>query len=356
MRIAVFGAYGYQGRLVLAELVRRGVEAVLLGRDRDRLTRAAAEAGVPDARTRVAATGDEAGLVAALRGCDVVINCAGPFAWSGGIAARAAIRAGTHYVDTSGEQRHIGGLFHAFSGSARAAGVTVVPAATDACVPVDLLACMIADRLGPLDELASTHLITGGGGMSRGSLRSLLDSVELIRSGGLVWADGDWRADAPVRRAEITMPDAAEPSPVARFPLPEVMTVPRHVAVRHMAGLADARLMERLRNPPPAEAIDRLPEGPTEEERRTQRFTYVLDAVAAHGRRARGVVRGTDTYGTTAAIAVECACRLAAGTAKPGVLAPAQAFDAADLLDHLTARGLTWSIEERPATAPPPGS
>jgi Uncharacterized conserved protein len=352
MSIAVFGAYGYQGRLVLAELVRRGVEAVLLGRDRERLERAAAEAGVPGARVRVAATDDEAGLIEALRGCDAVISTAGPFAWSGGLGAKAAIRAGVHYVDTSGEQRHIGGLFHAFADSARAAGVAVVPAATDACVPMDLLASLIADRLGPLDELASTHMIAGGGGMSRGSLRSLLDSMELIRSGGLVYEDGDWRADARVRHTEITLPDAPEPASVARFPLPEVMTVPRHVAVRRMEGLVDARLLARLSDPPPAEAVDRLPAGPTEEERRTQRFTYVLDAVAADGRRARGVVRGTDTYGTTAVIAVESALRLAAGAAKPGVLAPAQAFDAAGLLDHLTAHGLRWSVEVRPADAP----
>ncbi|WP_240796580.1 saccharopine dehydrogenase NADP-binding domain-containing protein [Streptomyces sp. RFCAC02] len=349
MRIAVFGANGYQGKLVVAELARRGIDAVLVGRDPDRLARAAAAVGVPDAERRVATVQDAPGLVGALRGCDAVINCAGPFTASGTQVVRAAIAGGLHCVDTSGEQLHIRAVFDTFGTAAREAGVAVVPATTDACVPVDLLAHLVAARLGPLDELVSTHVIAGGGAPSRGSLRSAIGTIEAIRAGGLVHEDGDWRPATDAPRTAVTLPGEPGATPVAPFPLPEVITVPRHVAVRRMAGLTEAGLTERLNRPVPPEVVDSLPEGPTGEERRRQRFRYVLDALGTGGRRARGIVRGSDTYGTTAVIAVESARRLAAEPPGAGVLAPAQAFGAADFLDHLGRHGLRWSIEEPPA-------
>src|SRR5437879_6587234 len=106
-RIAIYGAYGYQGRLVAAELARRDANPVLAGRDADRLDRAASELGYARAEARVADITDHDGLVAAFRGTEAVINCAGPFTPQGEFVARAAITAGCNYTDTSGEQLHI---------------------------------------------------------------------------------------------------------------------------------------------------------------------------------------------------------------------------------------------------------
>lgn len=46
MQIAVYGASGFTGRLVVAELARRDVETVLVGRDTERLREAADRAGI----------------------------------------------------------------------------------------------------------------------------------------------------------------------------------------------------------------------------------------------------------------------------------------------------------------------
>lgn len=131
--------------------------------------------------------------------------------------------------------------------------------------------------------------------------------------------------------------------------MPEVVTIPRHVRVRRVEGVTEAALGDRLNMPLTPQLIDSLPEGPDEDSRRGQRFTYVLDATAAGGRRARGVVQGPDTYGTTAVIAVEGARRLIADPAAPGVLAPAQAYDPAGFLDFLAPHGIRWSVEDAPA-------
>ncbi|MEV4892073.1 saccharopine dehydrogenase NADP-binding domain-containing protein [Nonomuraea sp. NPDC055795] len=343
MKIAVYGASGYQGKLVLTELARRGIETVLAGRDHARLEQAASAAGLPDAERRVAGTGDHAALVSAFRGCDGVINCAGPFTSAGAAVVRAAIAAGCHYVDTSGEQLYVKKIFDTFTAEAENAGVTVVPAANDGCVPIDLMAHILAGRLEPVEEIITTHVVAGGG-MSRGSLRSVVETIDAIKAGGMAYDDGGWRPGLPARHTAIKLPGRAEATPVMAFPVPEVVTIPRHVRVRHVEGLTEAALGDRLNTPLTPEIIESLSEGPDEDSRRTQRFTYVLDAAGADGRRARGIVHGADTYGTTAVIAVEGARRLIADPAKPGVLAPAQAYHPAAFLDFLVPHGIQWTI------------
>ncbi|MFC6879478.1 MULTISPECIES: saccharopine dehydrogenase family protein [Actinomadura] len=350
MKIAVYGANGYQGKLVLTELARRGIETVLAGRDIARLEKAASAVGLPGTERRVADTSDHEALVNAFRGCDGVINCAGPFTSSGEAVVRAAIATGCHYVDTSGEQLYVKKVFDTFASEARNAGVTVVPAANDGCVPVDLMAHLLADRLEPVEEIISTHVVVGGGGMSRGSLRSVVETIDAIKAGGLTYDDGGWRSGTPARHAAITLPGRSEATPVMAFPVSEVVTIPRHIRVRHVQGLTEAALADRLNTPLTPEIIESLPEGPDEDSRRTQRFTYVLDATGTDGRRARGIVQGPDTYGTTAVIAVESARRLIADPADPGVLAPAQAYDPTAFLDFLIPHGIQWTIEDAPAT------
>lgn len=344
MTIAVFGASGYQGKLVLAELARRGVDVVLVGRDAARLSAAAAIARLADAPCRLADAGDHDAMVRAFTECRVVINCAGPFTPSGGAVVRAAIAAGCHYVDTSGEQLYIKKIFDTFDAEAQRTAVSIVPSATDGGVLTDLAAQLLADRAGALAEIATIHLISGGGGPSRGSLRSVLESIDVIKSGGLTYQDGDWRTGIPASQAEVTVPGGTGPVPLMKFPMPDVVTIPRHIPVRRVAGLAEAALGARLSMPITAKIISSLPEGPTADGRRGQQFTYLIDAMTADGHHVRGTVQGIDTYGTTAVIASECALRLTVGQAKPGVLAPAQAYNPADFLDSLAEHGIRYTI------------
>ncbi len=316
MKIAVYGANGYQGKLVLAELARRDIDMRLVGRNasglREAATTVGTAAGTGDAEQRVADTDDHGALDAAFRGCDAVINCAGPFTSSGPAVVRAAIAAGCHYVDTAGEQLYTKAVFDTFTGDAERAGVTVIPATNDGCVPGDLIAHLLAERVKAIEEITVSHFITGGGGFSRGSLRSAVETIDAIKAGGLSYDDGDWRTGTPARHTAVTLPDAPRPTDVVKCPLSEVVTIPRHIPVGHVESHVDAVVAAQLDTPLTPGIIDSLPEGPTEEDRRTQRFTYLIDAVSRDGQSARGVVRGHDTYGITAVIAVEAARRLAA--------------------------------------------
>jgi short subunit dehydrogenase-like uncharacterized protein len=312
-RIAVYGASGYTGKLVAAELVRRNIDLVLVGRDEKRLHEAANQAGAPDAETRVAPLDDQTALVDAFDNCAAVVNCVAPFTTYGEPVVRAAIAAGCHYVDISGERQYIARLFDRYTDEAERAGVTVVPMVNDGGFLADLVTSLAARGRGPIDTIRLDHRFSGDGGFSRGSARTALANLEQFQS------------------------DAA---------LPELATIPRHVPTRRIEGGIDPELLAKL-TPDILRRIEALPiDGPDEQTRRAVRFTLVADLLASDGRRTRGEVRGADTYGTTAVVAVEAAHRLATSSgAKPGVLAPAQAFDAGPFLDCLRPYGVSWTVQ-----------
>ncbi|HEU5028499.1 MAG TPA: saccharopine dehydrogenase NADP-binding domain-containing protein [Spirillospora sp.] len=341
MRIAVYGASGFTGGLALAELSRRGIAAVAVGRDGERLSESAERAGARDADLRVAGLADHAALAEAFRDCDAVLNCAGPFALWGEPVMRAAITAGCHYVDTTGEQGYLRHVLDAFDADARRAGVTVVPGLADDGGPGDLIAALVAARLGDVDDLLVADLRRPGA-VSRGTARSMAAAEGAVP---LEYRDGGWAA-APGDEdgRTVVLPGEPDKVEVASFALPGVVTVPRHVRARRVRGAVRAEVAA-LFGSLTAEVVESVPERPDKASRAAARWLMVAEASDRSGRTVRGEVTGTDAYGTTAVIAVEGARRLVADGAPAGTRTPAEAFDPADLLGFLEASGATWRVE-----------
>ena len=127
--VALLGATGYTGRLVAAELARRGIEHRLGGRSAQRLE------AVPSAGERhVVDLTDAASLNGFLDGVEVLITCVGPFAEHGMPVVEAAVRTGTPYVDSTGEVAFMAEVYRRFRGAASA----VVPACGFDYIPGDL--------------------------------------------------------------------------------------------------------------------------------------------------------------------------------------------------------------------------
>ncbi|GAA3655804.1 saccharopine dehydrogenase NADP-binding domain-containing protein [Nonomuraea antimicrobica] len=337
MKIAVYGASGFTGGLVVAELRRRSVPAVLVGRDEERLRKRAAEYGAAD--VRVAGLDDPERLAAAFRGCDAVVNCAGPFSTRGEPVVRAAVAAGCQYVDTAGEQRYIKHILDSYADSS----VTIVPAMADDGGPGDLIAALTAARLGdgPLDELLIADLRLPGAA-SRGTARSMAEVG--VRS-PLEYADGAWRpAEVAAGRAVLAVPGERAEVEVSAFALPGVVMAPRHLRVRRVRSAIRAEVSD-LFTGLTADVVESIPEVPEEEARSTARWLMMAEATDITGNRARGWVTGTDGYRLTAVIAVEGARRLVMDGGPAGARTPAQVFDPADFLDFLTSFGVTWSVE-----------
>jgi short subunit dehydrogenase-like uncharacterized protein len=341
MRIAVYGASGHTGKLILTDLRRRGVDPVLVGRDADRLRAAAAETGIPEATIRVAGL-DDAALTNALGDVDVVINSVAPFILFGEPVVRAAIAAGTHYVDITGEQAFVKHLFDTFAEPARQAGVTVLPMVNDGGFLGDLISSLAAARVDRPEQVTLAHRLTGGVGFSRGSGRTAIANVDAFVSGGVVYTGGEWRTDTPVRTKEVVFPAESQPSEVVKFALTEVVTVPRHVPADHVEGVADAAVATLFVTITP-EFAEALPEFPQDDPNDPDRFLVLTDVTGPDGG-VRGYAEGTNTYRFTAIAAAEAAVRLATGGVQPGVLAPSQAFDPAGVLDSLAPHGVRWSV------------
>ena len=361
--IAIYGATGYTGRLVAREAARRGLSLVLSGRDAARLHALARDLdGEPP--VRAAALDDRAALRHALGDCAAVINCAGPFTRLGEPVVRAAVETGTHYVDTTGEQRFMRLVFERYDDAARAAEVAVVPAVGFDYLPGDLISRLAASGHEPLRELVVAYAVTGFAA-TRGTLQSTL---HVLRGDDVAYEDGDWRpAGTGPLRAAFTFPEPFGRQPVTKLPAGEVVTVPRHTETRKVTALITTTTMLPVPGLAPAvaaltpplglvlrtpvralaeAAIDRLPEGPSEDQRRRSRFVVEAIADGEGGTTGRGVVRGGDVYGLTAVTAVHAASLVAAeGYDRAGVLSPATAFDPAAFLDHLGDHGVSYELD-----------
>jgi short subunit dehydrogenase-like uncharacterized protein len=363
--IVVYAATGYTGRLVSAELGRRGADFIVAGRSRPKLDALAAELE-PTPGVAAVSLDDAAGLRRMLADAAAVIACAGPFTLHGRPVLEAAVATGTHYVDTTGEQPFIRAVFSDHGAAAESGGAALVSGMGFDYAPGDLLAALTADGItGRIDELTVAYAIRGFG-PTRGTA---LSALEMISGGDVEWRDGAYReTDRSAGRGRFDFPSPIGSRRVGRYPAGEQITVPRHIEVDTvrtviaMSSVAPALLgplaaplmtaagylMDTPARRLAAMAIERLPEGPTATERRAVRFTIVCDASGASGSR-RGIVRGSDVYGTTAVTTAEGALRMAAPSYdRSGALAPAQAYDPREFLDSLRAHGLTHQLLDAP--------
>ncbi len=361
--IAVYGATGYTGRLVARELARRELDFVLSGRSAGKLRALATDLG-GDPPVRPASLDDRDALRHVLGDCAAVINCAGPFMRYGEPVVRAAVETGTHYVDTTGEQPFMQFIYERLDDAAKAAEVAVVPAVGFDYVPGDLISALAARGLEPLSEVVIAYAAQGFAA-TRGTLHS---GLEMLRSGGLEYRDGalkpvGWRP----RRTHFTFPAPIGRLAMLPYPSGEVLTVPRHTRTRQVVTLINAgvaappgmpddlvpltqpALALALHTPAKALAdlaIDRLPEGPSEEQRRAARFTIVVIARGEDGRSGRGLVSGGDVYGLTAVTAVHSAVMLAdSGYDRAGALSPASAFEPLEFLNYLGDHGVSFELD-----------
>lgn len=105
--VVVYGASGYTGRLVCEFLRQYNVPFTAAGRNSDTLT-ASMNAHVPGIETAdyeiVATEHSVEALTDLFRGSSVVLNTVGPFMKLGDTVVEAALAAGAHYSDTTGEQ------------------------------------------------------------------------------------------------------------------------------------------------------------------------------------------------------------------------------------------------------------
>lgn len=104
--VVVYGATGYTGRLIVEYLREYHIPFVAAGRDKARLDDVVGKVpGVEDIEHEIVEVIDDVDALTELfTGAQVVLNTVGPFKSFGDTTVEAALNAGAHYTDTTGEQ------------------------------------------------------------------------------------------------------------------------------------------------------------------------------------------------------------------------------------------------------------
>jgi short subunit dehydrogenase-like uncharacterized protein len=333
-RLLIYGATGYTGGLLAALAQERGLAPIVAGRTRSRVETVAARLGV---EARVASVDDAGALAEMLRDVAVVISSAGPFVRTARPMFEACLRTGTHYLDVTGEI-DVFALAASYDERAREAGVMLLPGIGFDVVPSDCLAAHVAARVAA-PQTVRIALAAGGTpthGTAKTALEALGTKLRVRRGGQLVEL-----ASGSLTRA---FDFGSGPVPCVGVPMGDVVTAAWstgapdvEVYMRGSAGLRFGLRASQMLGPVLSSGpvqrllgrwIDRLPEGPSEDERLGTRARVVVEVAGTDGRVASGRLETPSGYETTRLAGVEAARRILAGDAKTGFRTPATAFGA----------------------------
>ena len=340
----LYGAYGFTGRLLVAEAVRRGHRPVLAGRNAAKLAALAAQYDLDwlalelDYADRLARTVERFGLV---------FHAAGPFIETSEPMLRACLAGRAHYLDITGEIPVYENTFD-HDAEARARGVVLMSGAGFDIVPSDCLARYVAERAP-----GATHLETALAALSdltSGTVKSGL--VNLNRYGGnLVRRDGRLVSQPLGKgRRKVRLSDGREYA-MTPFPWGDVVTawhttgIPNITAYLALPPLPGLRLVSG----PVAKllgqkTIQRLAEraatlafsGPDEAAQRDG-HSYVYARASGPGGAAEAWLETGEVYRFTALAGVRLVERVLAaakrGDLAPGATTPAATFGADFVLD-----------------------
>jgi short subunit dehydrogenase-like uncharacterized protein len=357
-RVVLFGATGYTGRLAADELAAAGTPAVLAGRDRRRLDALAGELG-GGFEVAVADSARPASVRALVGEGDVLVTTVGPFLVHGQAAVEAAVAAGAHYLDATGEPPFVRKVFEEL-GPLAAGRCALVPAFGYDFVPGNLAGALALREAGEEAAAVAVGYFASGGGYSTGTRASgagmLLERSFAWRGGRLVPDRVASRVRAfPVRgRAWLAVTYGGS----EHYALPRLAPGLRDVDVylgwfgrRSWAVQAASTLAAPLARVPGARAVGRAAAaalarrtggGPDEPARQASRSYVIAVASAADGRELAQVrLRGPNVYLLTGRLLAWGARQAAAGgLAGTGALGPVEAFGLEALGGAADAAGL----------------
>jgi short subunit dehydrogenase-like uncharacterized protein len=322
--LAVLGATGYTGRLVVDQARALGIPLRLVGRRADALEALAQ----PGEEVRVADARHEAELIAAFDGVFAVASTAGPFMDIGTKPVGAAIAVGAHYLDTSGEQAFARVVYEGFGESAEERDVVLLTSFGFDYVPGDFAARLAAEALEePLDEIVVAYATTAQP-TSRGTRETI---GHVMGQGQVAWEGRVVRSRFGKTTRTVRFPFGDRS--VVEWGATEPLTVPRHTDVRRVRSyfraprlVAYAGLVAPL-TAPFIRLGGRMGGTPSQSKRERNRWTVVAEARRGESG-CRATLTGYDTYGTAALLIAHGAQALRNGEARgTGALAPAEAFD-----------------------------
>lgn len=306
----IYGATGYTGRMATEHAAAAGLDPILAGRGSAALARLAEDLGVEH---RVFGLDDPASVHEAMSDVSVLLNCAGPFMRTAQPLMTAAIRTGVHYLDIAAELDSYR-LAEELDGQAQAAGVMLLPGSGGSVAMLGCLAGHAAQRIAnPRRIRIALHV---SGSMSRGSAVS---ATENLTTECLMRADGKLTARDPTD--VLAFDFGAGYVPCSAATLPDLVSIWRSTHVPnietyvHISGDAF-----------PQGDLAALPDGPTEAQRRKDRYQAAVAVEDESGAVVHSVLDTVNGYTFTPLAAAEAARRVLSGEHGPGFRTPADLF------------------------------
>lgn len=201
-QVVLYGASGYTGKHVAWKLAQRGIPFIAAGRNRGRLEekmKSMPELAEADYEV-VAVEHDEAALSRLFAGKKVVHNLVGPFMQLGEPVIRAALSAGVHYLDATGEQDWMLHVRNKYADAFRDKGLVVAPACASMWVSGMTVAEIVLEHEGidSLDILYTLHGIP--------SVSSTLSFMRMCCQPQYYLADNELVAWPPATGVAVSVP------------------------------------------------------------------------------------------------------------------------------------------------------
>jgi short subunit dehydrogenase-like uncharacterized protein len=331
----IYGAYGYSGRLILAQALGRGLRPILAGRNA-LAVRELAEAHQLEWRSF--AVDEVGGLKAGLDGIHLMLNCAGPFSATAPSLIEGCLQLGAHYLDISGEI-DVYACAHGQHEQARARSLLLCPGVGFDVVPTDCLAALLKRELPEATELELAF--DAAGGPSPGTA---LTAVEALAKGGRIRRNGrlqrvalGWRtreiAFQHAKRLAVSIPwgdvysahvTTGIPNIVVYLALPpgQIARLRRLRWLRPLLGLAPVQWWLKR-------AVRKRVRGPDDSVRGRSPSHIWGEVRSPDGRRASGLLITPNSYELTAESAVRICERVLRGDGvEGGYCTPAQLMGA----------------------------
>ena len=179
--VVVYGASGYTGMLIMDWLIDQQIPFTAVARSARRVQEMMAERVVRlESATYeiIEVEHDVESLVKAFKGARVVCNTVGPFVNFGLTAVEAALKAGCHHIDTTGEQSYIRAVRDRFGELYAQAGLLVSPSIAYMYTFAEIAAELALETHG-VDSLETATLCRGprfaASGVTVGSTASIFE-------------------------------------------------------------------------------------------------------------------------------------------------------------------------------------
>ncbi|MFT4613606.1 MAG: short subunit dehydrogenase-like uncharacterized protein [Bacteroidia bacterium] len=331
--VLIYGAYGYSGKGIARTAAEYGITPILSGRNGEKLKAIADELGYD--YITLSLDDNHAKLVEVLQGFELVMHIAGPYTYTGKPMIDAAVEAGTHYVDLTGENHVIQAELDRDQEFIDA-GIMVMPAVGYDVVPTDCLNMHVARRVDNPTELIvimnGEYRSAEGTPASRGTIKSALEMLSLPllmrQDGQMIEVDqpkvmvrefnGEERTMVQIPWADMITSWVSTGIPTIEVYQVQTGEIPGWVPWLASRAWGKSLLIW---------VIDEFfPEGPTDEAQATRQTQLVATATNARGESASAEMITPEAYLLTFHSSLIIAKRIMDGQWKPGFQTPAKMY------------------------------